>query len=67
MTEVAAESALYVNPEKHGEIAEAMKTLFKDEDLRSKLIEKGKQQAATFSLDKVTEVISQLIKQAVSE
>jgi glycosyltransferase involved in cell wall biosynthesis len=65
--EVAAESALYINPEKQEEIAEAMKTLFKDENLRSKLIEKGKQQAGIFNLDKVTGVISQLIEQAVSK
>lgn len=66
MREVAAEGALYVNPAKPEEIAEAMKTIFKDENLRSKLIENGKLQAAKFSLAKSIQNISQLIDLAVS-
>ena len=63
--EVAGESALFVNPSKPEEIAEAMKTVFKDENLRNKLIETGKQHAATFNPDKSIQVISQLIEAAV--
>ena len=41
MQEVAGDAALYVNPADHLDIAEKMMLLYKDENLRSQLVEKG--------------------------
>lgn len=49
--EVAGDAAIYVNPEKVEEIAQAMSTLYKDEHLRGQLVEKTLAQAAKFGWD----------------
>jgi glycosyltransferase involved in cell wall biosynthesis len=63
----AGESALYVDPAKPEEIAEAMKTIFKDENLRSKMIAVAKQQNEIFHQNKTSVAIAQLIDAAVSQ
>lgn len=52
MPEVAGQAALYVNPYKVEEIAEAMKKLTTDNILRDRLIEKGYKQAEKFSWER---------------
>ncbi|MEI9807188.1 MAG: hypothetical protein WDO16_04480 [Bacteroidota bacterium] len=42
MQEMAKEAALYVKPGDHTDIADKMMMLYKDENLRSLLIQKGK-------------------------
>jgi glycosyltransferase involved in cell wall biosynthesis len=42
MQEVAGEAGLYFNPADHSDIADKMMLIYKDENLRNQLIEKGK-------------------------
>lgn len=51
MPEVSGDAALLADPSKHEEIAEAMMTLYKDENLRSELIRKGFERAKQFEWD----------------
>lgn len=51
LPEVAGNAGLYVNPDSIEDIADKMCTMYKDEHLRSKLIENCKEQAAKFSWD----------------
>ena len=67
MTEIGGDAALYANPNDPTEIADQLKTIFKDETLRSKLIEKGKIQAAKYSWDKTADLMWQAIEQAVTK
>ena len=52
MPELCEEAALYAHPENFKEIAIKMMDLFKDENLRGRLIEKGKEQVKKFGLEK---------------
>ena len=51
MPEIGGDAALYGDPDNAGSIAKQMMQLYKDETLRTGLIEKGKLQAAKFSWD----------------
>ncbi len=51
MPETGADAALYADPTDPDAIAKQMLQLYKDENLRSKLIEAGKLRAATFNWD----------------
>ena len=51
LPEICAQAALYVDPENFKDIAVKMMLLFKDENLGTDLIEKGKIQAEKFSWD----------------
>ena len=55
LPEVGGAAASYVNPFQEMEIYEAMKALLNDAQLRKKMIEAGKIQAAVFSKEKCTE------------
>ncbi len=66
MREFADEAALYADTSKVEEIAAQMKTIFKDEQLRSKLIAAGKIQAQNFTWEKTAQLMWQGIQQAVS-
>lgn len=50
--EIFEEAALYVDPKNFKDIAVQMMLIFKDENLRNKLIEKGKLQVEQYSWDK---------------
>jgi glycosyltransferase involved in cell wall biosynthesis len=63
--EIAAEAVLYIDPAKPEEIAEQMKRIFKDEQLRNKLIEAGKLRSKLFSWDKTAALLWQVIEQTV--
>jgi len=49
MSEICGEAALYADPENFKEIAVQMMLIFKDENLRKTLIEKGKLQAEKYN------------------
>jgi glycosyltransferase involved in cell wall biosynthesis len=51
MPEICGDAALYVNAENFKEIAVKMMQLFRDENFRKELIEKGKTQAQKFNWD----------------
>jgi glycosyltransferase involved in cell wall biosynthesis len=51
MQEVAGDAALTVNPQDYNELADKMILLYKDENLRSSLIQKGKMREQQFSWD----------------
>ena len=66
MTEIGGKAALYANPNDPSEIAEQLKIIFKDENLRSSLIKEGSLQAAKFSWDKTAEFMWSAIQNATS-
>ncbi len=55
LPEVCGDSALLVNPFNTSDIAEAMKKITFDKELRKELIRKGKKRASAFSWDKSAE------------
>ncbi|MEO6833737.1 MAG: glycosyltransferase family 1 protein, partial [Chitinophagaceae bacterium] len=57
MPEVAGDAALLVDPNDVADIAAKMGMLYKDEDLRNKLIAAAKLQAAKFDWDKSAEIL----------
>jgi glycosyltransferase involved in cell wall biosynthesis len=61
MPEIAGDAALYASPTDIEEIANHMKRLYRDEILRTQLIEKGKQQVQNFSWDKTADLMWQSI------
>ena len=62
MPEVAGDAALFVNPESDEEIADAMRQLAENIDLRNKLIERGRVQRERFSWDKTADKFWQSIE-----
>jgi glycosyltransferase involved in cell wall biosynthesis len=67
MIEIGGDAALFADPNDPAEIAERLKTIFKDEALRSQLIEKGKLQAAKYSWDKTADLMWGAIEKAVTK
>jgi glycosyltransferase involved in cell wall biosynthesis len=63
LPEVGGDAVLYVNPEKDEEIAEAMRQISHDDNLRSTLIEKGNRQLTKFSWDDSAEKLWEIIEQ----
>lgn len=66
MSEIAGDAALYCNPANPQEIAEQMKLIFKDEQLRNKLIEAGKTRVKEFTWDKTITSLWEVIQKTVS-
>lgn len=52
MQEIAGDAALYFDPSNHTDIADKIMLLYKDESLRGRLIEKGKERAMLFDWDR---------------
>lgn len=67
MTEIGEEAALYADPTDAADIADQMKRIFTNENLRSQLVEKGKLVAAKYSWQRTSELMWQAIQQAVSK
>lgn len=65
MQEIAGEAALYSDPHDHLALAENMMRLYKDERLRTQLIEKGRIVAASYSWEKTAELLWQCITKAI--
>src|SRR6185312_9860720 len=61
MPEILADAALYADPENFKEIGVKMMSLFRDEDLRSALIEKGKSLVEKYNWDEAAEAVWQTI------
>ncbi len=57
MNEICGDAALFTDPAIFEHIADKMMLLFKDENKRNELIEKGKQQAAQFTIEKSSQVL----------
>jgi len=62
MQEMAGDAALYADAESHTAIAEKMMRLYKDEQLRKELIQKGRKLAATYTWDKTAKLLWQTIE-----
>ncbi len=67
MPEVAQDAALLVDPFSVESIANAMLYIYKDEDMRNKLIEKGRKRKLDFSWDKTANALWESIEKAVNE
>jgi glycosyltransferase involved in cell wall biosynthesis len=65
MQELARDAALYASPTDHNDIAEKMMLLYKDENLRSQLIQKGKIISDQYNWDKSAELLWDSIMKAV--
>ncbi len=66
MPEVAGEAALLVDPFSVESIANAMLYLYKDEDMRNTLIEKGRKRKLDFSWDKTADSLWNSIEKTVN-
>lgn len=67
MPEVAGDAALFVNPLSVDSISEGMISIYKDEQLRNQLIEKGRTQRQLFSWDKTAENLWRCIDKTLNE
>ena len=65
MQEIAGDAALFADPENIPNLAAQMMTVYKDEALRSKLIEKGKLIPAKYTWDTSAELLWQSIENAM--
>jgi glycosyltransferase involved in cell wall biosynthesis len=66
MQEIAGEAALYADPADYNAIAGEMILLYKNENRRSDLIQKGREAAARFSWDKTAELLWESILKTVT-
>lgn len=64
MQEIAGEAALYFNPHDVDSMAQQLMTIYKDEDKRSRLIEKGKELENRYSWQKTADALWQTIEAA---
>ena len=62
LKEYCGDAALYVDPNKFNDIAEKMMLIFKDEQKRKELIQKGKLEIEKFSVKKEDEILFELIE-----
>jgi glycosyltransferase involved in cell wall biosynthesis len=67
MPEVAGDVALLFDPSKPEEIAEQMKLIFKDEQLRNTLIQRGRERVTMYSWEESAKRMWAAIEQAVSK
>lgn len=65
MPEVAGEAALLVDPHREEDIAEAMRALWQDDDLRNRLIDKGRTRRECFSWQQTADKLWQTIETAL--
>lgn len=65
MQEIAKDASLYANPADHNDIAEKMMLLYKDESLRSQLVQKGMMVGRQYSWDRSAQLLWQVIIKAI--
>ena len=65
MKEIAKEGALYAEANNHQDIADKMMLLYKNENLRNEMIEKGKVVVQEYSWDKTADLLWQSIVKTV--
>src|SRR5260221_2274125 len=66
MQEIAKDAALFADASNHNDIADKMIKIYKDENLRNELIQKGKYIVQLYSWDKTAELLWQAILKAVN-
>lgn len=66
MSEIAADAGLYADPASPEDLAGQMKKIFKDEQLRIRLIEAGKERSGLYSWDKTAMILWNVVEQALS-
>jgi len=64
LPEICSDAALYVNPDSHKYIADKMMLIFKDEELRQQLIEKGNRLIKKYSWDNTANSLWMSIEKA---
>ena len=67
MQEVAEDAALYFDPHNYTDIAEKLMLIYKDENLRSRLIEEGIAVAEKYSWQRTADLLWQSIVDAAKE
>ena len=67
MEEITGRNALYFNPEDFNDIADKMMMIYKDEDKRNQLIEKGKEIAANYSWKKSADLLWKAVLEAANK
>jgi len=65
MQEVAGEAGLYFNPNDHANIADKMMLIYKDENLRKQLIEKGQTIATRYRWELTADLLWNVIIKTV--
>jgi glycosyltransferase involved in cell wall biosynthesis len=60
LPEIAGDAAIIVDPYQISDIAQAIRTIASDHDLRAELSRRGRQQAAKFSVDRYRERVEAL-------
>ena len=65
MPEISGDAALLVDPFSVESIAEAMQTIWKNETLRNRLIEKGKAQRQKFSWDTTASILWSTVEKVI--
>jgi len=65
MQEIAGDAALYADAENYNDLAEKMMRLYKDESLRSELIQKGKNIARLYSWDRTAGLLWETMQKAL--
>jgi glycosyltransferase involved in cell wall biosynthesis len=66
MHEIAKDAALFADANNHNDIADKMMRIYKDENLRNELIQKGKYIVQLYSWDKTAELLWRTILKAVN-
>lgn len=67
VAEIGGDTVLYADNQNPNDIAEQMKIVYKDEQLRNKLIALGKERAEEFNLQKTSALMWKAVQQAVSQ
>lgn len=67
MEEAAGDAALYFDPNDHQDIADKMMLIYKDENLRNRLIEKGKSKAEKYNWEESAELFWECILKTIEE
>jgi glycosyltransferase involved in cell wall biosynthesis len=65
MQEVAGDAAIYFDANDHADIADKMMMIYRDENLRKQLIEKGKERVQLYTWEKSAELFWQSILKTV--
>jgi glycosyltransferase involved in cell wall biosynthesis len=63
LPEAVGDAAVLVNPENVFDIARGIRDVLLDEDLRQRLITKGKEQAARFSWDRTAREVMEIYEE----
>jgi glycosyltransferase involved in cell wall biosynthesis len=67
MQEIAGDAALYVDPSDQTDIAEKMMRLYKDENLRNQLVEKGRNVCRQYNPEQSAALLWQAIVKTVGQ